>query len=460
MPLDPSIPLSGRPVEVQNPLQTLSTIAQLQGIREAAELRREAAEEARRKRRREEAYEQALQESMTLDPQTGQPKVDYTKLLGNVPAPVILDIEKALGEHTERMTRVQTSNLTLEQKKAEYFGGLARTVAAAQYNPVAFGVAITTARKAGAMTAAQADEILAAVEQDPTQIKAFTDAAIAQVTEPKGVEKIATVDAQGRPVTQFVQPTAGASYPAAPKDVNLQAKDVLLDGRPALANFNPDTGTYHVGGQDVTARVRPMPEPNPLQLVSVIGPDGKPVYVPEGQAVGKTPGSAAGAALRPVTSGDAGRIADLDTSRDDLAVLSSAITQAGATGTAAKVGASLPNWVTDVTGWGTSAKQKQALIDRVKQVIGKALEGGVLRKEDEYKYEKILPTIADPPPIVLSKLRGLDAALLARRQTQLDALSDANYDTSRFEARTVRPPLGTAPSKTTPGPKKDPMGIR
>ena len=455
MPLDPSIPLSGRPVEVQNPLETLSTIAQIHGIREAAELRREAAEEARRKRRREEAYEQALQESMTLDPQTGQPKVDYTKLLGNVPAPVILDIEKALGEHAERMARVQTSNLTLEQKKAEYFGGLARTVAAAQYNPVAFGVAITTARKAGAMTAAQADEILAAVEKDPTQIKVFTDGAIAQVTEPKTPEAFTL-----GPGAVRYDPTGKVIARGEPKDVNLQAKDVLLDGRPALANFNPDTGTYHVGGQDVTARVRPMPEPNPLQLVSVIGPDGKPVYVPEGQAVGKTPGSAAGAALRPVTSGDAGRIADLDTSRDDLAVLSSAITQAGATGTAAKVGASLPNWVTDVTGWGTSAKQKQALIDRVKQVIGKALEGGVLRKEDEYKYEKILPTIADPPPIVLSKLRGLDAALLARRQTQLDALSDANYDTSRFEARTVRPPLGTAPSKTTPGPQKDPMGIR
>ena len=40
-----------------------------------------------------------------------------------------------------------------------------------------------------------------------------------------------------------------------------------------------------------------------------------------------------------------------------------------------------------LTGWGTDAKKKQALIDRVKQVIGKTLEGGVLRKEDEVKYE-------------------------------------------------------------------------
>lgn len=184
MPLDPSIPLQGRPVELQNPLAMLSTLAQLQGVREQTALRREAAEEARRKRTREDAYEQALQSALTLDPVTGEPTVDYPKLLGNVPASVVFDVQKAVGEHTKRMADLQTSNLSLEQKKAEYLGGLARSVVAAQYHPTAFGVAITTARKAGALTAAQADDILAAAEQDPAQIKVFTDGAVAQVTEP------------------------------------------------------------------------------------------------------------------------------------------------------------------------------------------------------------------------------------------------------------------------------------
>jgi hypothetical protein len=136
---------------------------------------------------------------------------------------------------------------------------------------------------------------------------------------------------------------------------------------------------------------------------------------------------------RPVTSGDAGRIADLDTSLDDLAVLANTL---GTTGAGSKVGAMLPNVVSEVTGWGADSKARQGTIDRVKQVIGKALEGGVLRKEDEIKYEKILPTIGDPPSVAKAKLEGLQKALVLRRQTMLDALADAGYETSKFAERT------------------------
>jgi hypothetical protein len=138
---------------------------------------------------------------------------------------------------------------------------------------------------------------------------------------------------------------------------------------------------------------------------------------------------------RPVMSSDAGRIADLDTSMDDLNVLTRDL---GKTGTASKVGAMLPNAITDLTGIGADAKSRQAVIDRVKQVIGKALEGGVLRKEDEIKYEKILPTIGDAPDVAERKLQGLFDALEKRRQTQIESLSDAGYDVSKFSARPKR----------------------
>lgn len=146
---------------------------------------------------------------------------------------------------------------------------------------------------------------------------------------------------------------------------------------------------------------------------------------------------------RPVVSGDANRVADLDTSLDDLDVLTTTLGDAG-TGTVSKVGAMLPNAVTEYTGWGADAKKRQAVIDRVKQVIGKALEGGVLRKEDEAKYEKILPTIYDLPDVAASKLKGLETAIAQRRQTLLDSLADAGYDTSRFNARVRQPKAGTA----------------
>lgn len=59
------------------------------------------------------------------------------------------------------------------------------------------------------------------------------------------------------------------------------------------------------------------------------------------------------------------------------------------------------------------AKQVQADIDRVRQTVGKALEGGVLRKEDEEKYKKILPTVNDTYNTVVYKMQQLDATMRA-----------------------------------------------
>lgn len=173
-------------------------------------------------------------------------------------------------------------------------------------------------------------------------------------------------------------------------------------------------------------------------LVAVIDPiSGKPILRRRSHAEGLQP--AAGREQgRPVLSSDANRIAELDTSLDDVATLKQTLSVPGATGVRAKAGAMLPSAVTELTGLGTEAKQRQATIDRVKQVIGKALEGGVLRKEDEYKYVKILPTIQDPPEVAASKLTGLEEAIRLRRQRTLESLGDAGYDTARFQARPSR----------------------
>lgn len=166
-------------------------------------------------------------------------------------------------------------------------------------------------------------------------------------------------------------------------------------------------------------------------LVAIMDPvTNRPVLVPRSQAAGKAPASTREQG-RPVGTSDANRIADFDTSLDDLATLKESLPK-GSTGVAAQAGAALPNVVTELTGLGTVAKQKQAMIDRVRQVIGKALEGGVLRKEDEAKYEKILPTLKDSDDIVAAKLSGLESALQQRRGTLLEALESSGYDVTHF----------------------------
>lgn len=184
-------------------------------------------------------------------------------------------------------------------------------------------------------------------------------------------------------------------------------------------------------GQKNAAGRAPTQDNEPL--VSIMGPDGKPVLVRRSQAEGKTPASTREQG-RPVSAAVAGDLADFDTSLDELSAVRAAISPKDSTGIVARVGATLP-YVTQLTGWGEDAKKRQAVIDRVKQVIGKTLEGGVLRKEDEAKYEKILPNIGDAPDVAKSKLDGLEAAITKRKQRLLDNLGDANFDVSKQTQR-------------------------
>lgn len=256
--------------------------------------------------------------------------------------------------------------------------------------------------------------------------------------------------------------------PAQPEAFTLNPGDVRFDGKgnqlaavPAAERPEPNPTEAALAlraaqgdpqaqqALDLIRQQRPPAREPADPLVAVIGDDGQPVMLPRSQAVGRRPASSREQG-RAVTSGDAGRIAELDSSIDDLAVLrqtvlptdpkTGKVTEFGTTGTAAKVGAMVPNWATELTGWGEDAKSRQAVIDRVKQVIGKALEDGVLRKEDELKYEKILPTIGDPASVVETKLDGLDRAIALRRQRQLDALEDAGYDVAKFRERSAPPP--------------------
>ena len=228
---------------------------------------------------------------------------------------------------------------------------------------------------------------------------------------------------------------------------NILTPESQAAGKPGYLAKGPSEPLVGVGpGNILTPRGEAAGQPGyrapaPSEPLVQVGPQN--ILTPRSEAAGQS-ASAGDNAGRAVTSGDAGRISELNTSLDDLAVLGNTLfpdaigedmeTEA-MTGTWAALSAGAPNWVTELTGWGTDAKGRQAVIDRVKQVIGKALEGGVLRKEDEYKYTKILPTIKDVPEVVKTKLDGLKAAILLRRERFVESLTDAGYDTTAYAER-------------------------
>lgn len=75
----------------------------------------------------------------------------------------------------------------------------------------------------------------------------------------------------------------------------------------------------------------------------------------------------------------------------------------------------------------SKARQVQAQVDRVRQVVGKALEGGVLRKEDEEKYKKILATITDTPETALYKIDALIASITRDIENYKTLQSQSGY---------------------------------
>lgn len=73
----------------------------------------------------------------------------------------------------------------------------------------------------------------------------------------------------------------------------------------------------------------------------------------------------------------------------------------------------------------SDARKAQAKIDLVKQRVGKALEGGVLRKEDEEKYKKILATLRDEPTTAIYKVDSIIQTLERDLETFIDTQRSA-----------------------------------
>lgn len=95
------------------------------------------------------------------------------------------------------------------------------------------------------------------------------------------------------------------------------------------------------------------------------------------------------------------------------------------------------------------------LLTDVKQTVGKLKEGGVLRYEDEKKYERMLPSIKDKPAVALSKADNILRDMNSKVKTFIETNKRAGRDVSQFEdivRKMVVPPL---PSTLVPENKPD-----
>ncbi len=85
-------------------------------------------------------------------------------------------------------------------------------------------------------------------------------------------------------------------------------------------------------------------------------------------------------------------------------------------------------WIKSINPYDTEMQGFGQYLATAKQIIGKNLEGGVLRLEDEKKYEKILPKPSDTPRTRAIKEAQLSEMLINRRNEHINSLDQAGYD--------------------------------
>lgn len=95
--------------------------------------------------------------------------------------------------------------------------------------------------------------------------------------------------------------------------------------------------------------------------------------------------------------------------------------------------------------YNVGAQKIQSDLDRARQVIGKAVEGGVLRKEDETKYLKMLPVLSDQPDVAIHKWNRFNEKLALARDTYVNNLSGAGYKTKNLPETHKNNPLMQTP---------------
>ena len=82
-----------------------------------------------------------------------------------------------------------------------------------------------------------------------------------------------------------------------------------------------------------------------------------------------------------------------------------------------------------------TAQDAKSTITLVRQIIGKGLEGGVLRKEDENKYKNILPKLSDTQATVQKKIDLLERTLNKKYKTTIRTFEKGGFDPTSGESQ-------------------------
>lgn len=134
--------------------------------------------------------------------------------------------------------------------------------------------------------------------------------------------------------------------------------------------------------------------------------------------------SSGGSGGKAITSATALNLADSQAALDMLDSLEGAVSsQSGLFGP-------IKGFFGSINPYATETQDVQSTINATKQIVGKYLEGGVLRMEDEKKYEKILPKLTDTPAVAAAKLGNVRSLVSSKINAQNETLQAAGFNSA------------------------------
>jgi hypothetical protein len=176
-----------------------------------------------------------------------------------------------------------------------------------------------------------------------------------------------------------------------------------------------------------------------------IGLEARSVAVQEQKAKDEAAAKTAKAAQgRPVLSSDVNKISDLDKSISELTDMKNRLETGAGMGTRARLEAAfVPGGLAPYVPGAEAAKSTAADLALARQVAGRAIHGGVMRKNDQEQAEQYLPKQDDPPQVVQAKLANILKLANDSKIGHIENLKRGGFDVSGFQGALKPAPTTT-----------------
>jgi hypothetical protein len=407
MPIDTSIYNTPPPQPFNSPFQTLGALGALQ--RQQQEIQSAKTLEAERQQKIIE-QQKAQQSADTFHAIIGNPNLTPEAVRAQIQAKApehlaafdesVAKIQEAADKHNESLAHYHEAMAKAQETTQNVISATANEIAAHGYNPLAFEVGLRTVEARIPDFKAQADLMRQeALKNGPDWIKEQVQGWQKQ-SDLKTAAEIPEVAAKAALAQKI---NAGTSPTGVTSEQQAAEADRQAQLRVAQGNLAVNQGRLTVEQQKA-----------------------------KDEAAAKTAKAAQG---RPVQAADINKISDLDKSISELKDLGNKLSTGQGMGGMARIeNAIVPGGLAPYVPGAEAAKETAANIALARQVAGRAIHGGVMRKNDQEQAEQYMPKQDDPPQVVQAKLANILKLANDSKIGHIENLKRGGFDVSGFQS--------------------------